>query len=117
MFASRRWLRKCFFHQPVKTPKQSLVDAADNQRWDAVKEILEKHPNDNINYCHNYGWTVLHKTSFNGNVDVCKLLLQFNHVNVNPVTRNGDTPLDKEVIDNKHREVIDPARRKRSHCQ
>ena len=85
----------------MQTPEHRLYNAAEDGKVDDVKEIIRQHPNININWCNDKGWTALHNASLKGHVDVCKVLIEHKHIRVNAVDNNGYTPLDRAILNNR----------------
>jgi len=74
--------------------EENLSDAAEKGRVEEVLSVLKDNPGLNVNWADRNGqWTALHSASFNGQVEVVKLLLAHPHINVNCKSSDGSTPV------------------------
>ena len=74
-----------------------LWDAAKNGRASEVSSLLRDHREIDVNWTTNPQSTPLHKASFNGHVEVVKLLLANPNIEVNLKCGNGQTPFSLGV--------------------
>ena len=67
-----------------------IVQAADNEDWDEVKRLVATGVD--VNTQINQGWTALHWTAFDGNLDIATFLINAG-ANIELKTTTGRTPL------------------------
>eukprot|EP01114_Cavostelium_apophysatum_P020374 TRINITY_DN6807_c0_g1_i2.p1 TRINITY_DN6807_c0_g1~~TRINITY_DN6807_c0_g1_i2.p1 ORF type:complete len:695 (+),score=200.18 TRINITY_DN6807_c0_g1_i2:258-2342(+) len=71
-----------------------LFKAVMNNNVDEVKALLQSPTaKEEINWQDKFGFTVLHSAVSNPNVAIIKLLLGFEHTNLNLINNDGNTPL------------------------
>ena len=74
---------------------RKLFDAAYGGRVAEVSSLLRDHPE----IKQGDGWTPLHAASYNGHVEVVKLLLAHPGINVNVKNKDGEIPLSFGCLD------------------
>lgn len=60
---------------PHETPEKELLWAAEEDKMDVVRELLEENPDMDVNGKDSDGYSALHKAAYNGNCEMAELLL------------------------------------------
>ena len=72
--------------------ERKLFDATWKGLASEVSSLWSDHPEINVNWTNEDGWTTLHIASLNSQAEVVKVLLAHPDINVNVKTCEGDTP-------------------------
>ena len=71
------------FEEEEPEEAESLLRAAESGLVSEVSSFLRDHPETNVNWANRAGRTMLHVSSYNGHVEVVKLLLAHPDIDVN----------------------------------
>jgi hypothetical protein len=79
---------------PIYSDCTLLYTAVRANYLEIVKWLLQHNADVNLGQTSGTRSTPLHTAAFNGNIDICKILLEQESIKVNIKNRNGETPLD-----------------------